>query len=148
MSVTNFSANVAGAQLASRNGYGTRGRPIKLKVNCFEVKSLPDFVIHQYDVVMTPDVPKTVKRQVWGQFEAQHGASLQGLQVVYDGVAIAFSNGHFYGGERKEYEVNLPDEGSNDRGGRPFKIVFTTANTLNLHEMALFLKRQTPVSAI
>lgn len=54
------------------------------------------------DVVMTPDVPKTVKRQVWRQFEVEHGASLQSCKVVYDGEKIAFANGHPFGAEKKE----------------------------------------------
>ena len=104
----------------------------KTQVNCFEVKSLPDFKVTQCalsscfaviqlnarlctdDVVMTPDVPKTVKRQVWRQFETEHGASLQGVKVVYDGEKICFANGNPFGEKKEVSSIFLTKRGNSD----------------------------------
>lgn len=74
-----------GFNLPPRPGYGTRGRRIPLQTNFFEVKIPSELSLYHYDVVIEPDVPRVMKRNVMKAAIAKYKATFLGQFPVYDG---------------------------------------------------------------
>lgn len=68
-----------------RPGYGTRGRPIPLKVNLFPVR-FPRGELYHYDVTITPNCPKRICRVVFEALMKKYAKDFIGRQrPVFDG---------------------------------------------------------------
>jgi hypothetical protein len=68
------------------------GRAIRVAANMFPMKGIPNIQAFQYDVVIKPEVPPAVTRQLWGFVESQIQARHKGqVLLAYDGRSNAFS---------------------------------------------------------
>ena len=80
--------------LPLRPSTGTAGKGIKLVANYYQVTKLPVGEIIQYDVCITPDVPRAVKRKIFALAETQYSSSaFGGKKIAYDGQAGLYSLG-------------------------------------------------------
>lgn len=80
--------------LPQRPSAGVVGKGINLVSNYYQVTKLPVGEIIQYDVTITPDVPRAVKRKVFNVVEADYSSSaFGGKRVAYDGQANLYSLG-------------------------------------------------------
>ena len=65
---------------------GTMGRQIRVRSNFFEITKLPDMKIIHYDVTITPDVPPTLNRIIFAEFERLNLAGALGnIRSIFDG---------------------------------------------------------------
>lgn len=69
-------------QFVKRPATGNVGNKIKVRSNYFELFSLPSSDIIQYDVTITPNVPKKLNRKIFNRFVEQF---LEGVKPVFDG---------------------------------------------------------------
>ncbi|OMJ22450.1 Protein argonaute-3 [Smittium culicis] len=97
--------------LAVRNGFGTAGRPVELYVNYYEVKTILEKCVYQYDIEITQKprepregetappapirekkLPPRFARELFDAFVNQYGNSaLAGIFIAYDGARCAYS---------------------------------------------------------
>jgi hypothetical protein len=84
-------------QFVRRPGIGRDGRPIRVRTNFFEVTTMPEMNITQYDVTITPEVPQRLNRKVFDRFvrDNQQGA-LGGAKPVYDGMYLMIKKKIFF----------------------------------------------------
>ncbi len=126
-----------------RPSLGRQGREIRVRANFFEVTSLPDANIHHYDVTISPDVPPSLNRKVYQQFEDINGKNnLRGILPVFDGRKNIFTCKPLPFGESATFDVTLPEEDrstSTKRQPRAFKIKFKKVNEINMEELQRFL---------
>jgi eukaryotic translation initiation factor 2C len=88
-----MSAPIKLTDLVKRPNPGQAGRPIQVRTNFFEVKTLPNINIHHYDVTITPDVPPPVNRRIFDQFVLLNSKSdLGDAKPVFDGKKNLFSS--------------------------------------------------------
>ena len=86
-----FSDNPARPTLVP--GERRAGREISVTTNIFPIKAMGNVKAFQYDVVIEPDVPPTVSRQLWEFVESKIQAMKPQDRVLlaYDGRRNAFS---------------------------------------------------------
>lgn len=71
---------------------GKVGKAVNIHSNFFEVKQLPNIMIHHYDVTVSPDVPPPVNRKIFEQLTTSYRESdLNGARPVFDGRKNIFS---------------------------------------------------------
>ena len=78
-----------------RPGYGTVGRPIKLRANFFRMNISPRLSdLYHYDVEITPNkCPRTVKRDVVNQIVMKYRSTVfQGHDPAFDGEKNLYSS--------------------------------------------------------
>ncbi|KAJ2919770.1 hypothetical protein MD484_g671, partial [Candolleomyces efflorescens] len=78
------SLSIASNDLPVRPGFGTAGRPIKLRANFFPVK-VPKGPIYEYDVAITPkakELARRIKRRIFQLAEATPEWTSKGLKGV------------------------------------------------------------------
>jgi hypothetical protein len=69
-----------------RPSLGTSGRHIRVRSNFFEITNLPDMEIIHYDITITPDVPPTLNRKIFAEFENLNlSGALGNVRPVFDG---------------------------------------------------------------
>ncbi len=148
---------------AKRPNYNTTvGQPIKLKTNHFQVTSLPNGVIHQYDVQVIP--PKTTPdgkppgkdfaERLWRleAFQAKLGPKKviyngqlfgDGTQLTISGQAIAWSMGPLPFGKEMEAKLELSSGRKGATAPAPMatiKIKQTT--TFNLQVLQQYIEKK------
>ncbi|KAG0053940.1 eukaryotic translation initiation factor 2C, 2 [Gryganskiella cystojenkinii] len=136
-------------ELVKRPNVGTAGDKVQIRSNFFEVTNLPNITIHHFDVTITPEVPPPVNRRVFRQFVDQFRVSdLQGVRPVYDGRKNLFSAAALPFDSRT-FEVVLP--GDMRPKSSPltdpvpsFKLKIKKVATINLEELARFLRGKSP----
>ncbi|KAF9906622.1 hypothetical protein EC991_000423 [Linnemannia zychae] len=142
-----MSAPIKLTDLVKRPNPGKAGKAIQVRTNFFEVKTLPDINIHHYDVTITPDVPPPVNRRIFEQFVLVNSKSdLGDAKPVYDGRKNLFSSKELPFDSRT-FEITLPGEQA--RPGKPvksFKVKVKKAASINLEELARFLKGKSAMS--
>ncbi|KAG0077322.1 hypothetical protein BGZ90_007372, partial [Linnemannia elongata] len=122
---------------------GKLGKAVNIHSNFFEVKQLPNIMIHHYDVTVTPDVPPPVNRKIFEQLTTSYRESdLNGARPVFDGRKNIFSPKAFPF-ESRTFEIVLAgDITPNPNPARPppkFKVKVKKASTINLEELHRFL---------
>ncbi|CAG8589163.1 3602_t:CDS:2 [Funneliformis mosseae] len=105
--------------LVERPGLGRIGRPIRIRANFFEINSTDDVNIHHYDVIITPEVPPTLNRRIFTQFEALHAGD---VKPVFDGRRNIFTARPLPFGYTDTFDIRLPDS-STTRLPRAFKLI-------------------------
>ncbi|KNE59253.1 hypothetical protein AMAG_03564 [Allomyces macrogynus ATCC 38327] len=77
--------------LIPRPGFGTVGRPVRVKTNHWRMLGWPEGRVVQYHVEFSRGtVTKTLARKIWAQWERQRGPRNARERVAYDGMAIAY----------------------------------------------------------
>ena len=77
-----------------RHGYGTVGRPIKLRANFFRMNISPRLSdLYHYDVEITPNkCPRIVNRDAVNQIVMKYGSTVfQGHEPAFDGEKNLYS---------------------------------------------------------
>jgi hypothetical protein len=124
--------------LPQRPGTGSVGKGIKLVANYYQVTKLPVGEIIQYDVSITPDVPRAVKRKIFGIVEGNFGSSaFGGKGVAYDGQANLYSLGPLPKSEIT-LEVSLAPK-SERPDDRSFQVKIRQVSSVNLATLDQFL---------
>lgn len=124
--------------LPLRPGTGTVGKGIKLVSNYYQVTKLPVGEIIQYDVSITPDVPRAVKRKIFSIVEANFGqTAFGGKKVAYDGQANLYSLGTLPKSEIT-LEVSLAPK-SERPDDRAFQVKLRQVSSVNLATLEQFL---------
>ena len=124
--------------LPQRPGTGSVGKGIKLVSNYYQVSKLPVGEIIQYDVVINPDVPRAVKRKIFGIVEANYTSSaFGGKRVAYDGQANLYSLGPLPKSEIT-LEVSLAPK-TDKPDDRSFQVKIRQVSSVNLATLDHFL---------
>ncbi|CAI2171336.1 1168_t:CDS:2 [Funneliformis geosporum] len=124
-------------KFVERPGLGRIGRPIKVRANFFEVTSLTDSNIHHYDVIITPEVPPTLNRRIYSEFETLYA---NGINPVFDGRRNIFAARPLPFGDTHTFDIFLPDDAGLSTACRPhFKLIIRKVNVINLNELHKFL---------
>ena len=93
-------------QPPDRPGEGTRGRKIMVRANFFPIKLPPVFTVYQYDVSITPKLPKRLNRVVYDYLVRQKHLSGQG---AYDGSKSLYCRAPLqFQGETLKIETQVP----------------------------------------
>lgn len=123
-----------------RPGAGTVGTGTRVLVNYFPVTKLPVGEIIQYDVTVTPDVPRAVKRKIFGVVEANFGKSaFGGKNVAYDGQASLYSLGPLPKNEISlEVCIDKPSQDSK-HPDRSFHVRIRQVSSVNMATLDQFL---------
>lgn len=124
--------------LPIRPGTGTVGKGIKLVANYYQVTQLPVGEIIQYDVSITPDVPRAVKRKIFNLVETQYGSSaFGGKKVAYDGQANLYSLGPL---PKPEITLQVSLAPKSERpDDRSFNVKLRQVSSVNLAVLDQFL---------
>ncbi|CAG8457935.1 8826_t:CDS:2 [Funneliformis mosseae] len=127
-----------------RPGVGREGRPLKVRANFFEVTSLPDSNVHHYDVTITPEVPPSLNRKIYCEFEALNENILATARPVFDGRKNIYSPKPLSFGENDAatFDITLPEDDGAPLGKRPpraFKVKIKKAAVINMEELHRFL---------
>jgi eukaryotic translation initiation factor 2C len=121
----------------------TLGKEVQVRANAFYISSFKTSNVHQYDVVITPDVPPAVTRLIFVAFEAQNRDRLKNARVIYDGRKIMYSPVELPFGNEAVFDVSLSDGDSapnkKQRAPRSFKVLVRKANVLNMEELNNFI---------
>ena len=124
--------------LPLRPSTGTAGKGIKLVANYYQVTKLPVGEIIQYDVCITPDVPRAVKRKIFALAETQYSSSaFGGKKIAYDGQAGLYSLGPLPKSEIT-LEVSLAPK-TERPDDRSFQIKIRQVSSVNLAVLEQFL---------
>jgi eukaryotic translation initiation factor 2C len=108
------------------------------------MESVPSQNLHQYDVVVSPEVPAAVNRLVFSKFEEKYGRDkLGGIPVAYDGRRIMYSPKALDIPGQDVFEVQLGDEAADPgapagaRRGTPreFRIKVKKTSELVMEEL-------------
>ncbi|RIA82435.1 Piwi domain-containing protein [Glomus cerebriforme] len=134
LKVTNF---------IKRPSLGNQGREIRVRANFFEVTSLPEANIHHYDITITPEVPPSLNRKVYQEFEELNSKSnFNNILPVFDGRKNIFTFEPLPFKDSATFDIILPeDDGSTStkRQPRAFKIKLKKVNEINMKELQRFL---------
>ncbi|KAL9962338.1 hypothetical protein ACROYT_G031432 [Oculina patagonica] len=126
-----------GPRPPKRPGYGTVGRPIKLRANFFRLNISSELTdLYHYDVEITPNkCPRAVKRDVVNEIIRKYkDTTFQGHQPAFDGEKNLYSRIKL---PPAELSVKLPGEdGGKDRD---FKVKIQFAAPVSLLELKNFL---------
>ncbi|KAJ3124752.1 hypothetical protein HK098_000898 [Nowakowskiella sp. JEL0407] len=144
-------------KLPPRPGFGQSGHPIKLLANFYGLQ-IPDRMIHQYDVAITPDDvrPAATNRRIFEAWRALPDHSSQQRMIVrlaaYDGQKNFFSPARLDLGPEEEmtWDIDLSSEDSG-KNIQQFKIriqATTQVNMSRLHEYLAGNLREPPRDAI
>ncbi|KAI3683581.1 hypothetical protein L1987_84089 [Smallanthus sonchifolius] len=125
----------------ARNGFGTIGRPCRIRANHFLV-DLGQKDPHQYDVAIAPEVTsKTKCREIMKFLSSLYRAShLNNLLLAYDGKKSVFAAGPLPF-ESKEFVVKITE---NDGREREFRVTIKFAAKKDLHYLKQFLSGRHP----
>ncbi|RIA87406.1 Piwi domain-containing protein [Glomus cerebriforme] len=130
-------------EFVKRPGLGRDGRGIKVRANFFEVLTLPENDIIQYDVTITPDVPPRLNRRVFNKFsELNRGGALGGARPVYDGRKNMFAHKDMPFGNAGTFDVNLEEDGAAVGSKRPprlFTVKIKKVSVIRIEELLRFL---------
>jgi hypothetical protein len=130
-------------EFVKRPSLGRQGRDIRVRTNFFEVTALPEANIHHYDVTITPEVPPSLNRKVYQEFENLNSKSkFNGILPVFDGRKNIFTCKALPIGESSTFDITLPeDDGSTSskRQPRAFKLKLKKVNEINMEELDRFL---------
>ncbi|CAI2168374.1 8249_t:CDS:2 [Funneliformis geosporum] len=121
--------------------FGRNGREIRVRANFFEVTAVPEANIHHYDIAITPEVPPSLNRKIYKQFEFINCKN-NNILPVYDGRKNIFTSSPLPFGEAASFEVNLQEDDGSTSSKRPprtFKIKFKKVNEINMEELQRFL---------
>src|SRR6266542_3042 len=130
-------------EFVKRPGVGRQGRAIKVRANFFEVTSLPDSNIHHYDVTITPEVPPSLNRRIYFEFENLQTNVLGHVKPVFDGRKNIYAPKPltFADGDAATFDITLPEDDGATLGKRPpraFKIKIKKAAEINMEELHRF----------
>lgn len=113
-------------QFVRRPGIGHEGRNIRVRANYFEITSIPQMNIIQYDVTITPEVPQRLNRKVFNCFVDQnYNGALGNSRPVYDGRKNMFAHKLLPFGQAHTFDVELDEDDGPTARRRPprqFKI--------------------------
>ncbi|KAI0219846.1 hypothetical protein L0F63_007171 [Massospora cicadina] len=113
--------------------FGKAGRSSQINVNYFPIKLKNFETIHHYDIVIAPEVPIPINKQVFEAFVqkcSNDRAVLNKISLVFDGVKNAFSPRVLPFQKEFETEVVLPERGGKAKSSRIFKLKLTKVNEI------------------
>lgn len=137
-----------------RPGYGTAGRAVTVYSNFFKI-SLPESVIHHYDVVISPDekvLPARLNMDLIHHLQTIDAVDVFTPRAVYDGRKNLFAPRELPFGPQnsQEFDVCLsddpnrgsPGENTGGRGPKVYKIRLTKVAQINPEVLQRFILGQ------
>ena len=135
-----------------KDGYGTRGRVIPLRINYFPIE-LTHSSIHMYHIDVFNDslksedksvVQKYVCHSVMKALLKKYQSDFPGEYPVYDRQAILYTKKALWGGVKtREFKVEWEDSENGDKK-RLHRVVFTHVANINLANIQEFIERGRP----
>lgn len=123
--------------LPLRPGTGSLGKGIRLHANYFQVTSLPVGEVVQYDVVVTPDVPRNLRRRLFVELDSKYRkAEFGGRLVAYDGMANMYCLGSL---PKEQYTLQISIPGRRAGETRDFQFKMRRVSSVNLEVLKKFL---------
>ncbi|GBC00859.1 hypothetical protein RclHR1_00040010 [Rhizophagus clarus] len=128
-------------QFARRPGVGHEGRPIRIRSNFFEITRLPEMNIVQYDIAITPTVPRRLNRRIFNRFVAQNqGGALGDARPVFDGGKTMLAHKLLPFGQDASFNVRMGE-------ARDFRIILRrVGQDINMNELIQFLNARSPMT--
>lgn len=132
-----------GLILPKRPTFGTRGRPINVAVNSYEVTKFPTKAIQQYDVTIGKgDEKRALIRKVWYSEAVQSTFGPARATILFDGNKLAWSIIPLPFGKRLTLTVDLDADDARPRRGQrenKHKVVIAHARTVPLQVLDAFV---------
>ncbi|CAG8471105.1 2334_t:CDS:2 [Funneliformis caledonium] len=125
-----MSSNIT--DLVKRPGLGRIGRPIRIRANFFKITSLTNTNIHHYDLMITPQVPPTLNRRVFSQFEALHAGD---VKLVFDGRKNIFTSRPLPFGDNSTFNISL----QNNSRQYTFELIIKKVAVIDMNELHRFI---------
>ncbi|KAH9474635.1 Protein argonaute PNH1 [Psilocybe cubensis] len=129
-------------ELPLRPGFGTSGKPIKLRANFFPVK-MPKGPLYEYDVSISPSTSiKRVKRRIFQLAEQTPAWAAQGLRgsVAHDHSAKLISSKTL----PQPLAIRVPfydeDESGAKPGGKEYTLTFTFTQNIDTSGLVQYLQ--------
>lgn len=97
--------------LVKRPGYGTKGRPIEIFANSYQVTSFPTAKVIQYDVQIGDGTKRALNNKVWRSqaFKNKVGPAIW-KSILFDGNKLAWSHAALPFGNELNVEIDLAPE--------------------------------------
>jgi eukaryotic translation initiation factor 2C len=127
-----------------RPGFGTGGRPLDIYVNSF-VTTIPEGVIHHYDVVISPSektLPARLNMALIKTLQTQVAPQIFTPRAVYDGRKNMFAIRElpFGGSSSQEFDVSFSERAeTGGKGPKVFKIKLTKVAEINPEVLQRFI---------
>ncbi|KAI0129177.1 Piwi domain-containing protein [Xylariales sp. AK1849] len=146
-----FRTDGSGTIFTKRPGFNSEGKPIKVQVNIFAVKEVPQGDIYQYDASLfrlvnvspNPKDSRALVRKIWESRPVQTWLRSTGSKWLFDGHKIAWSAKPI---PRNEWRitVDLDAEAGKTPIGRDgvFKITIREATKIRMQYLKAYLSRQ------
>ncbi|KAJ9070224.1 hypothetical protein DSO57_1010708 [Entomophthora muscae] len=138
--------------LCKRPGLGKAGRPSQINVNYFPITLKNPGTVFHYDVVITPEVPIPINKEVFEAFMCQYSKDktvLNGIFLAFDGVKNAFAPRRLPFSDVFEDEIVLPERGgSKSKNPRLFKLKLTKVNEIKVDPVEMQARTPAGLMAI
>jgi len=117
---------IANPTLPRRPDYLKSGRPVSLETNFFVVRHIPDGIIYQYDVSITPEIPSTRCREIFKIWESENRSLLKNILPVYDGRSTMYTKTKLnIEKDSERYDLKIYKKEDKEKKGRPQNFIFT-----------------------
>lgn len=145
-------ADVYPDPLCKRPGPGKAGRPSQINVNYFPITLKNPGTVFHYDVVITPEVPIPINKEVFEAFMCQYSKDkkvLNGIFLAFDGVKNAFAPRRLPFGDIFEDEIVLPERGGGkSKNPRLFKLKLAKVNEIKVDPVEMQARTPAGLMAI
>ncbi|RIA87407.1 Piwi domain-containing protein [Glomus cerebriforme] len=136
-------------EFVRRPGLGRVGNQTRVRANFFEVITLPENDILQYDVTISPEVPPALNRRVFNRFsESYRGSALGGVKPVYDGRKNMFAHKEMPFRDAGTFDVTLEEDEAapvgRKRPPRAFTVKIKKVSVIRIEELHRFLDARGP----
>lgn len=124
--------------IPKRPNTGSLGKGIRLLANYFCVTQLPVGEIVQYDVNISPEVPRALRRRLFAELEEKYRKSeLGGHLLAYDGMANLFVLGVL---PKDVYSLKVSIPGRRQDEMRDFQFKLRRVSSVNMATLKTFLE--------
>jgi len=112
--------------LPRRPDFLKNGRTVSLETNFFVVTHIPDGIIYQYDVSITPEIPSTRCREIFRIWESENRSLLKNNLPVYDGRSTMYTKNKLnLEKDIENFDLKIYKKDDKEKKGRPQRFVFT-----------------------
>jgi eukaryotic translation initiation factor 2C len=127
-----------------RPNFGRAGLKLQVAANYFHVTKFPTADVYQYDISISPEVPRALARRLFDEAVQQHSAQLTHAAMAYDGSKIMYSLKELPF-ESHVFKVTLPEDTPAPKSAKPrplrtFTVKVTKTNRVNMYALEEYIQ--------